>query len=50
VTVARGSERSRTVEDIVAEINNLSSQGIHEAILTGVHVGGYGSDINSDLY
>ena len=50
VTVARGSERSRTVEDIVTEINNLSSQGIHEAILTGVHVGGYGSDINSDLY
>jgi threonylcarbamoyladenosine tRNA methylthiotransferase MtaB len=50
VTVARGSERSRTVGDIVAEINNLTSQGIHEAVLTGVHVGGYGSDINSDLY
>ena len=50
VTVARGSERSRAVGDIVAEINNLTSQGIHEAVLTGVHVGGYGSDINSDLY
>ncbi len=50
VTVARGSERSRTVADIVAEINNLISQGIHEAVLTGVHVGGYGSDIKSDLY
>ena len=50
VTVARGSERSRTVGDIVTEINNLTSQGIHEAVLTGVHVGGYGSDINSDLY
>ena len=50
VTVARGSERSRTVTDIISEINNLTSQGIHEAVLTGVHVGGYGSDINSDLY
>ena len=50
VTVARGNERSRTVTDIVSEINNLTSQGIHEAVLTGVHVGGYGSDINSDLY
>ena len=50
VTVARGSERSRAVGDIVSEINNLTSQGIHEAVLTGVHVGGYGNDINSDLY
>ena len=50
VTIARGSERSRAVVDIVSEINNLTSQGVHEAVLTGVHVGGYGSDINSDLY
>ena len=50
VTVARGSERSRALNDIVSEINNLTGQGIHEAVLTGVHVGGYGSDINSDLY
>mgnify|MGYP001279754721 CR=1 FL=1 len=50
VTVARGNERSRTIGDIVSEINNLTSQGIHEAVLTGVHVGGYGSDIKSDLY
>jgi len=50
VTVARGSERSRAIDDIVSEINNLTSQGIHEAVLTGVHVGGYGNDINSDLY
>ncbi len=50
VTVARGSERSRAIGDIVSEINNLTSQGIHEAVLTGVHVGGYGSDINCDLY
>ena len=50
VTVARGNERSRAIDDIISEINNLTRQGIHEAVLTGVHVGGYGSDINSDLY
>ena len=50
VTVARGGERSRAISDILSEINHLAKQGIHEAVLTGVHVGGYGSDINCDLY
>jgi len=50
VTVARGQERSRSLEDIVAEVNNLHQQGIQEIVLTGVHVGGYGSDIKSSLY
>ena len=49
VTVARGDERSRSIEDVVAEINALHSQGINEAIITGVHLGGYGSDIGSNL-
>jgi threonylcarbamoyladenosine tRNA methylthiotransferase MtaB len=51
VTVARGAERSRSEAGIVAEINQLSQQGIREVVLTGVHVGGYGSDLqNSSLY
>ena len=50
VTVARGEEQSRNIADIVNEINTLYEQGIQEVVLTGVHVGGYGSDINSDLY
>jgi threonylcarbamoyladenosine tRNA methylthiotransferase MtaB len=49
VTVARGEEHSRHIEDVVAEINALHRQGINEAIITGVHLGGYGSDIGSDL-
>ncbi|OAI16059.1 tRNA (N(6)-L-threonylcarbamoyladenosine(37)-C(2))-methylthiotransferase MtaB [Methylomonas koyamae] len=49
VTVARGEERSRSVDEVVAEINALHAQGINEAIITGVHLGGYGSDIGSDL-
>ncbi len=49
VTVARGEEQSRPVQAIIEEINNLSEQGIQEVILTGVHLGGYGSEINSHL-
>lgn len=50
VTVARGEERSRTLNDIVDQVNELAQQGIQEIVLTGVHVGGYGSDIGSSLY
>lgn len=49
VTVARGEERSRSVQDIVTEINDFHAQGIQEVVLTGVHVGGYGSDSSSSL-
>ena len=49
VTVARGEERSRSIEEIVNEVNRLHRQGILEVILTGVHLGGYGSDRGTDL-
>ncbi len=49
VTVARGEEVSRPVQVIIDEINTLHQQGINEAILTGVHLGGYGTDIDSNL-
>ncbi|MEZ5452045.1 MAG: tRNA (N(6)-L-threonylcarbamoyladenosine(37)-C(2))-methylthiotransferase MtaB [Thiothrix sp.] len=50
VTLARGEERSRSETDIVSEINGLYAQGVQEIVLTGVHVGGYGSDTGSSLY
>ncbi|KAF3984671.1 MAG: tRNA (N(6)-L-threonylcarbamoyladenosine(37)-C(2))-methylthiotransferase MtaB [Methylococcales symbiont of Hymedesmia sp. n. MRB-2018] len=49
VTIARGEEISRPVQTIIDEINELHKQGINEVILTGVHLGGYGDDINSNL-
>lgn len=49
VTVARGEEVSRPIATIIDEINALHQQGINEVILTGVHLGGYGDDINSNL-
>lgn len=49
VTVARGEERSRPADQVIDEINLMSDQGIQEVVLTGVHLGGYGSDNGSDL-
>ena len=49
VTVARGEEASRPIAAVIEEINTLHSQGINEVIITGVHLGGYGSDIASNL-
>ncbi len=49
VTVARGVERSRSVADVIDEINALHRQNIDEVILTGVHLGGYGSDLGNNL-
>jgi len=50
VTVARGNERSRTETDIIKDINQFHQQGVQEIVLTGVHVGGYGSELDSNLY
>ncbi len=49
VTVARGEENSRPVQAVIEEINALYQQGITEVILTGVHLGGYGSDLGNNL-
>lgn len=50
VTIARGEEVSRSIDDIISEINQLIQQGIQEIVVTGVHVGGYGSDLNTNLF
>lgn len=50
VTVARGAERSRSIETLVSEVQSLSASGVHEVVLTGVHVGGYGSDMDTNLF
>jgi threonylcarbamoyladenosine tRNA methylthiotransferase MtaB len=49
VTVARGEEVSRSIADVITEINALHAQGINEVILTGVHLGGYGSDNGENI-
>jgi threonylcarbamoyladenosine tRNA methylthiotransferase MtaB len=49
VTLARGEERSRPAAEVINEINRLHREGIQEVVLTGVHIGGYGSELGSDI-
>ena len=41
----RGKMRSRAKEDVLLEAEHLIKQGYPEIILTGIHVGGYGRDL-----
>ena len=47
VTIARGDERSRPIDDVVCEVQALYGAGYREAVLTGVHLGGYGGDLGT---
>ncbi len=48
-TIARGPERSRPLAEVVADVQAAASEGVHEAVLTGVHATGYGSDLGYGL-
>jgi threonylcarbamoyladenosine tRNA methylthiotransferase MtaB len=44
IPYARGPVRSRREDDVVEEVRRLSQQGVKEIILTGTHLGAYGSE------
>lgn len=44
VTVARGDSRSRSLADVIADVNRLVTEGYQEVVLSGVHLGSYGHD------
>ena len=48
-TLARGEERSRPLDEILEQVAGLAASGVREVLLTGVHLGGYGSDRGTDL-
>lgn len=48
-TQARGPELSRPLLEIVREVERFQRSGIQEVVLTGVHLGGYGADLGTDL-
>ncbi len=48
VPYARGRSRSMPPDDVVEHLLNLSSKGYKEAILTGIHVGAYGADLENE--
>lgn len=48
-TVARGEGRSRAMADVILDIQSALDGGTNEIVLTGVHLGSWGHDIDSQL-
>lgn len=44
IPLARGKNRSNTLENIIEQINTLEKNGYKEIILTGIHIGQWGRD------
>ncbi len=49
IPYARGRVRSRKIQDIVDEIEEISKQGIKEVVITGIHIASYGKDFKEDI-
>jgi threonylcarbamoyladenosine tRNA methylthiotransferase MtaB len=45
IPYARGRVRSRKAEDVLAEIQALTEQGMKELVLSGINTGAYGKDL-----
>jgi threonylcarbamoyladenosine tRNA methylthiotransferase MtaB len=48
-TVARGEGRSRTITDVLYDIQSALDGGTREIVLTGVHLGSWGQDFGLQL-
>ena len=49
IPYARGRVRSRNMEDVLAEVHTLASNGYQEIVLTGIHLSSYGIDTGENL-
>lgn len=50
IPYTRGRVRSKNKADVIEEVSRLVKDGYKEIVLTGIHTGRYGIDINSSLY
>ncbi len=46
IPFARGRSRSRTIASTVSQVGRLVETGYQEVVLTGVHIGDYGTDLD----
>ena len=50
IPYVRGRVRSKNIDKVIHEVDNLLLNGHKEIVLTGIHIGQYGKDINLKLY
>ncbi len=49
IPYTRGGIRSKNEDDVIREVSNLVKEGYKEIVLTGIHTGKYGMDIDTNL-
>ena len=49
IPYARGRVRSRSIENVLAEVNRLAQNGFKEIVLTGIHLSSYGVTCDDNL-
>lgn len=49
IPYVRGRVRSKNPNDVIKEVTTLVEKGYKEIVLTGIHTGRYGTDINTTL-
>lgn len=49
IPYARGRSRSRTVADVVEEVQNFANNGYKEVVLTGIHLSAFGDGTDESL-
>ena len=49
IPYARGQMRSKNFDKVLEEVRTLVNNGYKEIVLTGIHTGRYGQDINTNL-
>ena len=50
IPTLRGNSRSREKDSVLLETRNLVNQGYKEIVLTGIHIGKYGLDLDDGTY
>ena len=49
IPFARGKNRSNSIKNIIEQINLFADEGYYETVLTGIHIGQWGNDLNPKL-
>lgn len=49
IPYVRGKCRSKEFNMVISEVKDLVNNGFYEVVLTGIHTGNYGTDINTNL-